>query len=74
MIIIIKKKDSEKKYKYMDLARELKKNVEHENYNWYSWYIHRRIIKGTGGHEKKRTNGDSKFNERPPANDDVKNF
>ena len=37
--------------------------MEHEsdvytNYNWCSWYIHRRIIKGTGGLENKRTSGD----------------
>ena len=38
-----KLKESEKKDKYLDLARELKKAVEHEsdsdtNCNWSSWY------------------------------------
>ena len=39
----IKPKECEKKHKYLDLARELKKTVEHEgenytNYDWYFWY------------------------------------
>ena len=56
-------KENEKKEKYLDLARELKKTVEHEsdvytNYNWCSWYSHLRIIKGAGGLENKRTSGD----------------
>ena len=39
----VKLKESEKKDKYLDLARELKKTVEHEsdnytNCNWCSWY------------------------------------
>ena len=47
-------KESEKKDKYLDLARELKKNVEHEsdnytNCDWCFWYSHQRILKGTGG-------------------------
>ena len=38
----VKLKESEKKDKYLDLARELKKTVEHEsdgdtNCNWCSW-------------------------------------
>ena len=45
-----KLKESEKKYKYLDLARELKKAVEHENdgcinCNWCFWYSHQRISK-----------------------------
>ena len=44
----------------MDLARELKKNMEHEsddytNHDWCFWYSHQRIIKGTGGLGNKRT-------------------
>ena len=44
--------ESEKKDKYLGLARELK-SVEYEsdgytNCNWYSWYNHQRIDKGTG--------------------------
>ena len=59
----LKLKESEKKDKYLDLAGELKKTVEHEsdfytNCNWCFWYSHRRIIKGTGGVENKRTSGD----------------
>ena len=38
----VKLKENEKKDKYLDLARELKKTVEYErdvtNFNWYSWY------------------------------------
>ena len=59
----IKLKDSEKKDKYCDLAKELKKTAEHEsnvytNYNWCSWYSHQMIIKATGGLGNKRTRGD----------------
>ena len=37
-----KLKENEKKDKYLDLARELKKNVEHKNdvwtnWNWFHW-------------------------------------
>ena len=45
----IKLKESEKKDKYLDLARELKKKtVDHKsdgitNCNWSSWYSHQRI-------------------------------
>ena len=43
-----KLKGSKKKDKYLDLARELKKTVEHEsdgdtNCNWCSWYSNQRI-------------------------------
>ena len=50
----IKPKESEKKDKYLDLARELKKTLEYEgdnytNRDWCFWYSHQKIIKGTGG-------------------------
>ena len=59
----VKFKENEKKDKYLDLARELKKTVDNEgsvytNCYWCSWYSHRRIIKGTGGFGNKRTSGD----------------
>ena len=49
--------------KYLDLARELKKTMEHEdddytNRDWCFWYSHQRIIKGTGGLGGWRTSGD----------------
>ena len=58
----VKLKESEKKDKYLDHAKELKK-LEHEsdvctNCNWCSWYSHQRINKGTGGLGNKRTSGD----------------
>ena len=48
------------KDKYLDLAMELKKTMEHEgddytNRNWCFWYSHPSIIKGTRGLGKKRT-------------------
>ena len=47
----IKLKDSEKKGKYPDFARKLKKTMEHEgdnytNRDWCFWYRHQRIIGG----------------------------
>ena len=47
----VKLKESKKKDKYLDLARELKKNMKHENdgdtnCNWCPWYSDQRI--GTG--------------------------
>ena len=59
-VIILKLKESEKKDKYQDLARELKKIVEHESdvYNNCDWCSHQRIIKGTGGLRNKRTSGE----------------
>ena len=59
----IKLKESAKKDKYLDLARELKKMLKHEsdnytNRDWCFWYSHPRIIKGTGGLGNKRTSGD----------------
>ena len=59
----VKLKERKKKDKYLDFTRELKKTVEYEiniyiyYNNWYSWYSHRRIIKGTGGLGNKM-NGD----------------
>ena len=56
----VKLKESEKEVKYLDLASERKKTMEHEsegdtNFNWYSWYSHERIDKETGGLGNKRT-------------------
>ena len=58
----VKLKENEKKDKYLDLARELKK-LEHEsdnytNCDWCFWYSHQRVIKGTGELGNKRTSGD----------------
>ena len=46
----IKLKEDEKKDTYLDLAKELKKTMEHEagvytNCDWCSWYSHERIKK-----------------------------
>ena len=51
----VKVKGSEKRNKYLDLARELKKNLEHEsdsdtNCNWYARYSHQMTGKGTEDH------------------------
>ena len=59
----VKLKENEKKDKYFDIARELKKTVEHQsdnytNCDWCSWYCHRSIIKETGGLGNNRTSGD----------------
>ena len=59
----VKLKESEKKDKYLDLARELEKTMEHEsdgdtNCNWYARYIHQRTDKGTGRLGNKRTSRD----------------
>ena len=64
----IKQKESEKKDKFLDLAMEMKKIMEHEgdnftNRNWCFWYSHQRIIKENGGLGCWRTSGDHlKFN------------
>ena len=63
---VIVNKKSEKKDKYQDLVRELKKNkqtMEHEsdidiNCIWRGWYSHQRTETGTRGHENKRTSED----------------
>ena len=55
-------KESEKKDKYLDLSRELKKTVEHES-NGYtncrccSWYSHQRFRERTTGLGNKRLSG-----------------
>ena len=59
----VKLNEREKRDKYRDLARELKKTVEHEsenstNCNWYSWYSHQKIGKRTGGLENSGTSED----------------
>ena len=58
----IKPKESEKKDNYLDLARELKKTMEHEgdnytNRDWCFWYCHQRIIKVTEGLGGRKTSG-----------------
>ena len=50
----MKLKECEKRDKYLDLARELKKTVEHEsddytNCNLCSWFSHQRVRTRTGG-------------------------
>ena len=47
----IKLTESEKKDKFLDLAKELKKTMEHESDDYTNrdccfWYSHQRIIKG----------------------------
>ena len=59
----VKLKESEKSNKYLHLARELKKTIEHEgdgdtNRNWCTRYGHQKIVTGTGGFGNKRTSGD----------------
>ena len=59
----IKLKECEKKDKYLDLARELKKTMEHEsdgdtNYNRWVPYSNQRIDTGIWGQGNKRTSGD----------------
>ena len=61
IIIILKK--SGKKDEYVDLARELKKTVEHENdgdtsCHWCTRYSHQRIGTGTGGLGNRRMSRD----------------
>ena len=58
----VKLKESEKENKYIDLARELKKTVEHKsngytNCRWCSWFSHQRVGARIGGLGNKRTNG-----------------
>ena len=59
----IKLKECEKRDKYLDLARELKKTMEHAcgnyiNCNWSVWNSNKRIAKGTRGPGSWRTSGD----------------
>ena len=54
-----KLKESEKRNKDIDFARDLKKNMGHKSdgdtdCNWCSWYSHQRIGTRTGGFGKKR--------------------
>ena len=58
----IKLKECEKRDKYLDVVRELKKTVEYEsdnytNRDWCFWYSYQRIIKGTRGDGNKRASG-----------------
>ena len=59
----VKLKENENNDKYLNIAIELKKSVEHEsdvdtNYNWRSWYNHQRIDTGTAGLGNNRTSRD----------------
>ena len=59
----VKLKENEKKDKYLNLARELKKH-ESDNYtncDWCSWYSHQRLIKGTGELGNKRMSGEHPY-------------
>ena len=58
----IKLKESKKADKYLDLAREQKKTMKHENdddtnCNWCTQYGHQRISTWTRGFGNKRTSG-----------------
>ena len=58
-----KLKEIKKRYKYLDLARELKKTTTMEhisdtNCNWCAWYSHQRIGTKIGDLGNNRTNGD----------------
>ena len=58
-----KLKESQKRDQYLNLAKEVKKTMEHESdgdtsCNWYARYSHQRTDKGTGGFGNKRTCGD----------------
>ena len=61
MDLSVKLKESEKKDKYLNFTRKLKKklwNMNHNtNCNWSSWYSHQRIGTETGGLENMRTSG-----------------
>ena len=59
----VKLKESKKRYKYVDLAREPKRTMGHENNddtncNWRTRYTHKRIGKETGGLGNKKTSED----------------
>ena len=59
----VKLKEIEKRDKYLDLARGLKRTIEHESdddnsCNWCARYTHQRIGTGTGGLENKWTRRD----------------
>ena len=70
----IKLKESEKKYKHLDLDKEQKKKMEHKRDNYishdcYFWYNHQRIIKRTRGLGKQedywRASKHLQYRERP---------
>ena len=59
----VKSKESEKRDKYLDFAKEQKKTMEHEvdgdkNNNLCTWNKSLRIFKGTGKLRNKRIRGD----------------
>ena len=59
----IKLKECEKKDRYLDLVKELKKTLERENDNHTSrdrcfWCSHQTISKGSGGLRRNRMSGD----------------
>ena len=59
----VRLKESKKRDRYLDLARELKKTMELEsdggkNCDCRARYSHQKIGTGTGGPENKRTSGD----------------
>ena len=59
----VKLKESEKRDKYLDFARELKKTMKHEgdsdtNCYWCTWNSYQKISKWTGGHGNIKTSGD----------------
>ena len=57
----VKVKESEKRDKYKDFARELKNLSESDgdaSCNWCAWYCHQKIGTKTGGLEYKRTNAE----------------
>ena len=64
----VKLKESEKRDKYQDLARELNKTIEHKNGgdingNWSALNNHQRIGRGSGGLGNKKTSRDhSEYN------------
>ena len=60
----VKLEECEKRDKYFDIARELKKTVEYEsdentNCNWCSWYSHQRISTRPGGLGNDMTSGNN---------------
>ena len=62
----VKLKETETKDKYLDLAREFQKTVEHErggyiNCNWCSWYSYQRIGNRARGLRNKRMGGDNPY-------------
>ena len=59
----MKLKESEKKDKYLDIAKEIKKTMEHESNcdtscDWHARYSNQRIDKGIGGLRNEKTGRD----------------